>query len=207
MYAARFIGVSVAPGAMRVDGDAVRGELERERPRQRDDAALGGDVGGEVCERLDVGGRADVEDPPTRPLLGHHARGGATAVEVPVQVGGEHAVPVLVRHLEQRLDEQPRRVVDPDVDATEAVDGRVRQALDVLAPSGVADQHERVTARLAHRSLGRRSLLERHARDVGAGSGERHGDRLPDAARGTGDDRAPVRSRANGEALGHRGVG
>ena len=115
-------------------------------------------------------------------------------------------MPVLVRHLEQRLDEQPSSVVDPDVDAAEAFDGCVRQPLDVLGPPGVADEHERVATGLVHRLLGRRSLVERHAGDIGAGTREGGRDRLADAARGAGDDGAPARQ-GERRGRGHGDVG
>ena len=166
MYAVRFSGVSVAHQGDRVHRDPGRRELQRKRPRERDDAALRGRVGGEVRERLDVGGGGDVEDPPTRALLGHAQGRGPAAVEVAVEVRGQESVPVVVGGLDDRAHEQARRVVDPDVDAAESLHGGVGEPLDVLGATRVTRQHQRLATVVADRHLGLHRLVERDARDV-----------------------------------------
>ena len=124
-------------GRDRVDGDAVRGELDRERLGERDDRPLGGGVRAEAADDEDVGGRAHVDDPSALALLDHLPRRGAAAVEVAVQVRGEQPVPVVVGRLDDRLHDQPRRVVHPDVDAAEALDCELGQPVDGRAVAGV----------------------------------------------------------------------
>ncbi len=144
------------PRGDRVHRNPVRAELDGERLRQAEDAALRGHVGGELGDRLDVDDRGDVDDPPAASLRDHLASGGPTAVVVAVQVGGEQAVPVLVGHLEERLHHQARRAVHPDVDPAPRLDRTPRELVDVGGIPGVALEDDRVAPLLADR--GRRSF-------------------------------------------------
>ena len=132
---------------------------------------------------------------PPVPWAHHRAGGGAAAVEVAVQVGGQQPVPVLVGGLQQRLDHQPGRVVDPDVDAAERLDGRLREPLDVFDAPGVALQHEVIGAGL--------DLVD--PRHVGARGAQRERDGAADARRGAGDDGAPSAEAEGGGPGRYRG--
>src|SRR4051794_1993129 len=173
----------------RVDGDAVRCELEGERAGQADDSALGGDVRGEIGERLDVGGGADVDDP--APCGLHHSpRGDPAAPDVAEQVDVEQAAPVLLRGVEEGLHEWARGVVDPDVEPPEGLNGCVCCSLVVGGYPGVPGQVLGAPSPLRNRRCGLGAVVERDAHDVRPCGCERDCDRLPDAARRTGDDRA-----------------
>ena len=128
----RRVGVAVQrrvgrAGRERVDGDPVRRELDarasssgRRSPPWRRCRRRSSASGWMSAAELTLTIR-----PPA--LLDHLPRRGAAAAEVSVQVGREQAVPVLVGRLEERLHEQPRGVVHPDVDAAEAARVRPRR--------------------------------------------------------------------------------
>ncbi len=120
-----------------------------------------------------------------------HAPGRRPAApHVAEQVGGEKVGPVLLGRLEKRLHEQACRVVDPDVEPAEAVDRRRRGPLELGGQARVADEVHRSAARLGDRGRGLGAVVEREPHDVGARPGNGDRDRLADAARGAGDDRA-----------------
>ena len=139
VYDVALSGVSVAPGARALTRDPVRRELDGERPREADDAALRRDVGRQVRERLHVGGRADVDDPPAA-RRGHVARGDPAAPDVAEEVDVEQVAPVLLGRLEKGLHQRPGGVVDPDVESPVRLDRGCGGALEVGRHPGVADE-------------------------------------------------------------------
>jgi hypothetical protein len=100
-----------------------------------------------------------------------------------VQVATENAVPVLVAHLDNGPDEQPRRVVHPDVDAAPLVNHAPGKPIDSFSVARVAVDEDAVDGIVT---------LKRDARQPGARRGESRRDRGADPARGARDDHAPL---------------
>ena len=126
-----------------------------------------------------------------------------------MQVRRQQAVPLLVGGLQQRLDEQPGRVVDPDVDPAEAIHRELAQCVDLRRVAGVARDQDAVGAGLPHPGLGRLGAVRIGLVDPCDGSprrAQRDGDRAADAGRRAGDDRAPATKVERGWD-GRRGVG
>ena len=111
--------------------------------------------------------------------------------------------PVLVGGLEERPHEQPRGVVDPDVEPAELVDRDPRDPLGRRRISGVGLDEPAARAERFHGGdrLGRRrpfvcvGIRPVGADDVGTPAGEGDRGRLTDAHRCAGDDRDRHRER------------
>ena len=175
----------------RVDRDAVRRELDRERRRQRRDRPLRGDIGAEAGNALAPRDRRDVDDR-AAPCRNHPTRRRTATVEVPVQVRAQQAVPVVVRGLHDGPHHQARRVVDPDVDPTPLHGDPLGEAFEDLGVARVSSHEDAVD---------RSAAIERDPGDARAGLREPADDRLADAARGAGDDDAAT---GEVEARGHQ---
>ena len=98
-------------GGDRVDVDQLRRQLDRQRPGEVVDGALGGRVAADVGLAELAGDRADVDDPAARAaarlLLEHLRDRGATAVPGAVEVDFHRLAVLRRRFLEQRL--RPRK--------------------------------------------------------------------------------------------------
>ena len=170
-------------GADRVDGDAGRRELDRQRARQADDAVLGGAVGRDVGIALQAGGRGDEDDPPRRrpPLRVTSRQRRLHGQERAGQVDVEHALPV--RQVES--SRAGALSAAPALAMTMSIGPCAARAASTIA----AQSASLVTSATMARGLRqvRRHLLQRRRaapgdRDRRAGFRERRGDRRADAA-------------------------
>src|SRR4051794_11859940 len=174
-----------------VDADAAAGELERERPGQALHTALADAVAEIVRLRDQLVDARDV-DHDTRRLLRHESLDClAGAEERPAQVDRDHPVEVRAGELLGRVRELDARVVDEDVEATEALRRLADHAHDIVFAGDVA-LHEDVAHALlpdsayagvylvlgTGRLVGRREVVDR---DVRAVLREADGDRLSDS--------------------------
>ena len=152
----RIVGMAAAdvrdeePGRDRVGGDAVGGELERDRVHEVARAGLGRHVRG-ADRGLDLGRRQRRRhDDPAEPPRAHVTRGGARRGEDAVEIDVDHAVPALVGvELERPLlharplparprADEPDARIDPGVgegDVEPAVG--LRRLVDDAVESGV----------------------------------------------------------------------
>jgi hypothetical protein len=107
-----------------------------------------------------------------------------------VEDRAERLVEVLVRLLLERRDAEDARAVDEHVDAAEALDGRRRQPLSVLAAAHGARHEQRALAGRVELGLGRREHLRPRAaeHDARALLEEALGGGLADASAAAGDD-------------------
>lgn len=126
-------------------------------------------------------------------LLDHPRDRGPGDEEDAGQVDVDHAAEQLGRHLDERDPRIDAGVIDENVDAVEALDGALDEALDVARGGDVGGDGERTIGPLLGRQLlgGRLGSLGLHVcdDDVGAGFVQAPGDAQPDAGGGTGDDR------------------
>jgi hypothetical protein len=126
------------------DGRAFGFEFHPERVRKTFDGvlrravhALHGD--GAIRER-----RADVDDRAAAPA--QVARGDLRAVNDAPEVGLEQAAVILVRHVEEVAVDGDARVVDPGVEAAEALLGRDADAVHVAHAAHVGDDVDGLAA-------------------------------------------------------------
>ena len=107
------------------------------------------------------------------------------------EVHRERLVPRFGRELPEGLGQRVGGVVHDDVDAAEAVDGRVDERLQRVELAHVGGDADRLAAHGLQELLGLGAGvgLAARDRDLGAGRDEALGDRAPDAARAAGDDR------------------
>jgi hypothetical protein len=164
-------------GSDRVDGDPVRAELARERPREREDAALRRRVVREVRRAGEDHVRRDVDDAAVA-VLAHRLLRVVVRQERAVQVDGHDPPPLGEVDLVPRREGDDRRDVDEHVEPPVPGHRLVDESLDVVLARDVG-------------------LDRRPALDVGADDGRpfllelvRH--RLADALLRAGDDRDPV---------------
>ena len=129
------ISVSTRPGATALTVIAARGELQRQRLRERDQPALGRRVVGLAGVARDPADRDDVDDPAPA-LVEHPADQGLRHAEGALEVDVEDVVPVLFLHEGKEGVLDDAGVVDEDVGAAEVRGDAVGQGLDVL---GLAD--------------------------------------------------------------------
>ena len=170
-------------GGDRVDAHAVGGVLDRQLPRDLGDRALGRAVGALRREPDDARDRRDVDDRATAAL--DQVRQRLPAVdEDAAHVGGHQPVPLLVRRLDDRLEQEAARVVDDDVEAPEAGQGEVDRAARAVRVGGVRAQGGDPVVR--EPLDGRVDVL---GDDLRAGGTQLGDDLAADAAGGAGDDR------------------
>ena len=171
------------------DVPAVPLRVERRRRRQRQ----------HVRVAAGVRGRDQVRD------------AGARRDERPPRVDPHHQVEALRGRLQRAGEADRARVVDEDVDAAEARDGRRDRRLDgrLVAqvagdrqrlPAGGLDGARRVVDGAGELRVRRVGLADE--RDVGAVPRRAHRDREADAARGPGDEQRAAGERSRGR---HRG--
>ena len=131
--------VSTAPGGDRVDAHAVGGVLDRELPRDLGDRALGRAVRALRGKPDDPRDRRDVDDRATAAL--DEVRQRLPAVdEDAAHVGRHQPVPLVVRRLDDRLQQEAARVVDDDVEPAEARQGEVDRPARGVGLGGVRAQ-------------------------------------------------------------------
>jgi len=107
------------------------------------------------------------------------------ADEDAAQVRGEHVVPLVVVDLPERAHDRSRGVVDENVDAAEALDGRAEGALERRSLTDVERQGGGTLPKTAGDRLCSLEVDVGHD-DVRPASGERPCERLPDALRRSG---------------------
>ena len=136
-------------GCERVDAEAERRPLDRERLGQVPHARLRGrGVRRARVPRPRVGGD-DVEDRPGVPGRVREAqREGARAVEGAVEDDVDHGAPAVGRHVDRVRDEIARRVVDQRVGRAEPLGRAGEERLDLLGIADVAREVRTLPARV-----------------------------------------------------------
>src|SRR6185369_15575665 len=146
-------------GSERVDGDVVPRPVGREAARQVDDAGAGGAgvyegrrAAAEHVHVHDVHDRAEALRQEVRPDAAQHVPG-------PVQVQVDDGAPSAVRDLRRAGRELPARVVDDEVDTTEARERGRHQRVDLLHLADVGRVRETYAARALDLAAGGRERL------------------------------------------------
>jgi hypothetical protein len=191
--AAHHRGVDDA-GADGVDADAVGGVVQGGRFGEADEAVLGCGVGGLALEALDAGAGRGVDD--RAAAAGQHERDLVLhGDEHATEVDRHQAVPLRRRDRVGRLDRLlDARVVEGDIQAAEALDGRVERRPQLVVVGHVAGHRQRLAAGLLDQP---RRLAVAVLRNIGHGDrrtlgGERQGGGAADAARRAGDEGDPA---------------
>jgi hypothetical protein len=174
-----------------VDGNALLGELERQRARQPHKSGLS-------CPDMRALGRthmgahaADIDDAAVF-CADHLAQCGARAKESAVKDDAGKGVPPLERHLGERHLFAVGGVVHQDVDAAELLHRHVEHAVDGGLIGNVGEVDERASAGGFEFRGGRLGFLARGARiddDRSPVAGKSQSDGLADAPHAAGDDR------------------
>ena len=129
-----------------VDAGMGRAQLDAERRGQQVHRALDRAVGGpHGSERRARQAARDVDDLAGVPRL-EVRQDGLDAVDDALHVVAPHRVEVVVDEVGDRARDAATGVVDPDVDAPEALDRRPGEALDVAPLRHVGDDRERAVA-------------------------------------------------------------
>src|SRR3989449_512295 len=179
------------PGRHRVHQNAPVRKLARGRFRQPDQPRFGGRVVRLAGVAHGAGGGGDVDDAPPGLPAHHRLAGGAGHEEGALEIGLQHAVPVLVLHPDDETVARDARVVDEHVEVPEALAGHLHQPVGGLAPGRVRHQSR-------HRRAVAGELLQRDVQPVGVAARDDHagavlehpgGDGEADPARAAGDDR------------------
>src|SRR5207249_4761943 len=180
----------------RVHLDRVAGPLDAERACERDHAALGRGVDRVAGEPHLPQHRGDVDDLARR-LRDEVGGRRAATVEGAREVHVHHEAPVRCGHLGERRDLGDARVVDHDVEPAELADGARHQRLDLGVARDVRGHDQGAPTRRLDASRGLLEVFLRARRQghVGAGPGERDGDRPTEPPAGAGDDGDLVRER------------
>ena len=183
------LGGDVA-GRDRVDGDALRSQLRRERSGKGVDGALGRDVAVDGRPRQDGADRADIDDA-AEAGGDHHAGGLARQAKAGGEIGGHDALDVGVGPLRQRHPVLDARVVHEDVEPAELVGGVGDRLHDGRGFGDVEGGHLGLAALgayflgLAHQHRAIAAVQQ----DAGAVVGQRLGNGEADAAGGAGHQR------------------
>src|SRR5882672_4919196 len=162
--------------------DSVVADLLHERLAHSVQPELRGVVGRRRREGVLPGEARDVDDVASSPVP-HPGDRRARAERDPGQVGLDHAVPLLERHLFQVLEETHAGVVDEDVDASERALGLLEEGRHVALAAHIAPAREHALRVLLLQLLPRRGhflLVPGGDRDPRAGSQQPLRDRAPD---------------------------
>lgn len=167
-------------------GDVVHVDvIERERPREVAQSALGRVVRCRPGHRDLLVHRGDVDDLAAAAMGAAHADEFAAAVERAVQVGLERVVPILERHVGHLFSRAvDAGVVHEDVGRGQAPRRFAEQLLHLLRIVLIDLQHDRAAPPLLHgsaRALRALAVVQVGDRHVGAFLGESLGHRLSDA--------------------------
>ena len=131
-------------GQHAVDVDAVARKLDRHRVGHRGDAALGaGVVGLAKVALLRDGGDGDDG---AEALLAHSAGRGASEIEGAVEVDVDHALPLLVAHVDERAITQDARGGDREVDLAVGVEAGLHDAVAGVGIGNVGLEGRRFAA-------------------------------------------------------------
>src|SRR5467141_2850007 len=177
-------------GRQRVDADAVRPQLPRQRAREADHATLGRRVVDVVRDALEERGRGDVDDHALALRL-HGGEHRARAQEEPAEVHGHHPVPLLDGDLHERAALEvavERRVVHEGVDAPEPREGLGGQPLRVGLARDIAGHGQRLPAARLDLRAHRLAVEDVGGDDPRALGGEAQRVGAADAAAGARDD-------------------
>jgi hypothetical protein len=123
----------------------------------------------------------------------HVNGGGLCAQKAPLEIGSDHTIPLVFRHLEQWLPRLDSGVVDKDVHATEARNGRVDHRSHVRRDADVALDSEGIDAEGPNlcdrvvRKIGGRMVINR---DIAPCPREFKRDSLADTSITPGDQRS-----------------
>jgi hypothetical protein len=99
----------------------------------------------------------------------HVHGGGLRAQKAPLEIGSDHAIPLVFRHLEQWLPRLGSSVVDQDVHATEARNRGVHHRSHVRCHADIALDGEGIDAECLYfrdrlvREIGGRKVINRDA--------------------------------------------
>ena len=189
-------GATIGPGAIGIDEDLIRGQLERQRFRQRDHARLGdvvrqvARIPGSAAPRHPV---REVDD--SAAARASHVRDCRLRAEPGgAQVDRHLRVPVLERQIVDRLLAIDRRHVDENVEPPEFRDGLLDDAAARLGLLQIGLDDERAPGQRAKRRRPfppLRCARRDRRRDVRALAGELGGDDRADSA-SAGDQRDSV---------------
>ncbi len=189
--ALRSIGVSIAPGQIAFDADALAGVVHGCAAGEAQDGVLAGGVRGLVVLGAERVGRRDVHDRATLAGVEHGPEFVLHGQEHAAHVDGHHPVEVVVGALGERHGlELDRCGIHRAVKAAVALDGGIDDRCEVRGNRHVTG-HER------HRTRSARARCEQAVgagvgqiggHDVGAGADERGGDRTSHSPGRTGDD-------------------
>ena len=188
MCTAFAMAVSTGPGATALTRMPSDGKFGRLLLGQVREAGFAGAVGGAQRRGAQARDRGDVDDGAAAGVA-HQRRRGLRAQERAGEIDRQHARPVLVGDVEDRLEDGDAGIVDQRVEPAEFLRDGVEGAGHALRVGDVAGRCARVTSGLAERRERALQVLavdveQRHAPALGEkalGGGE------PDAARGAGD--------------------
>src|SRR5439155_8096453 len=152
-------------GRDRVDGDAVRAELDRQRAREVVDAGLGRGVGrGGRRPRADARDRADADDAPAALAL-EGGDGGLDAEEHRLEIEIDDAIPFLLGRFLYRVEpREASRAVDEDVVVTRLAVYAIECTRDLRGAGRVGGDERGLPAALADRARGDLAGLVVHGR-------------------------------------------
>ena len=131
-------GVSIAPGATAFTRTPTGRPLDGELARELHDRPLARRVGRLVAESDDAGDGREVDDGAAA-ALGKFRQRLAAMHEHAAHVRAHHGVPLLVRRVDRRLEQEAGGVVDEDVEPSELRERRVDGRPGRAALGDVAD--------------------------------------------------------------------
>ena len=189
--------LTVSPGEFgpwRSSRRFARAASRAKRHRQAEQPGLRRRIVGLADVALLADHRRDAHDPPGA-AFEHLRQRGLTEEERAREVDLEHAMPVVVGHLQHRVIAGDPGVVDEDVEASVLLDHLPDDAPAVFGKADVAAVDAGLHAVRLDRLAGLRDLVLVAAvagGDRGALLGERQADRGADAATAAGDERDPA---------------
>jgi len=136
--------VAIRPGTTQLARDAVAGELVREGPREPDQAGLSRHHGGALFGARVTAEATNGDDGAARPQM-HESR--PHGQKGPAQVYGQLGVPIRQDHVVERLFRPHGGIVDEDVEAAKALDGRRDEPFDGGRIAYVGQDRQHLSAR------------------------------------------------------------
>ncbi len=108
-----------------------------------------------------------------------------------LEIGVEHAVPILLTVFEDGLGDGDAGIVDENIDAAQGLFGGIEGLAHAVALGHVADHGRHAPPGLGYSGSGlvQRRPVARHQRHIGARLGQHLRKMLPEAARRAGDER------------------
>ena len=107
-------------GCHRIDANAERRKLDGELLGEMRETRLAGAVGGSQRRGAKSRDRRDVDDC-TTPMFAHQRCRSLRAYKRPAEIDGEHAIPVVLRCLQQWLEDRYAGIVDEGIEPAESL--------------------------------------------------------------------------------------